>query len=73
MFVVASCHAGAVSSSDVPEGFYDALVTRALQRQIDLSGLDPTLAAIESAELADVLAHHVRRVSLASSRCLLRS
>lgn len=48
----------------MPEGFYDALVTRALQRQIELSGLDPTLAAIEPAELADVLAHHVRRVSL---------
>lgn len=55
-----------MSSSDVPEGFYDALVTRALQRQIEVSGLDPTLAAIESAELADVLAHHVRRVSLAA-------
>ncbi|MHA6523313.1 DUF3427 domain-containing protein [Tessaracoccus sp. G1721] len=52
-----------MSSSDVPEGFYDALITRALRRQIDHSTLHPTTASIESAELPAILAEHVGRVA----------
>ena len=47
----------------MPEGFYDALITRALRRDIALSTLHPTTASVEPAELPEVLAEHVRRVA----------
>lgn len=42
------------------EGFYDAVLTRALRQAVQRSGLSPVIRAIEPAELADALADHVR-------------
>lgn len=49
---------------ELPEGFYDALVTRALHERLEASGLTPSTAKIDQEELAEVLAQHVRRVTL---------
>lgn len=54
----------AVSDGDLAEGFYDELVTRSLQELIELSGLTAKTSSVEAEELADVLAQHVRRVTL---------
>lgn len=42
------------------EGFYDAVLTRALHRAVQDSGLSPVIRHIDPPELADVLADHVR-------------
>ena len=51
---------------DLPavEGYYDALITRRLRRRMDTSGLVPKESTVDSAELAQVLARHVRQVAL---------
>ncbi|MDO5677546.1 MAG: DUF3427 domain-containing protein, partial [Propionibacteriaceae bacterium] len=51
---------------DLPEGFYDSLVTHALQARVEASGLTPSMSKVEPADLADLLAHHVRKVALAA-------
>ncbi|PRZ40679.1 superfamily II DNA or RNA helicase [Antricoccus suffuscus] len=46
-----------------PEGFYDALVTRALLRRVEQSGLVASDSKIEPPELAELLSQHIRSVA----------
>lgn len=52
-----------MTNDGLPEGFYDALLTRALRDKISRSELTPSYSSIDAAELSDVLAQHLRRVA----------
>lgn len=47
----------------VPEGYYDALLTSGLRRDVAGSGLVPTIAAVEPDEAVESLARHLQHVA----------